>query len=186
MVLVPQTTADFTSRVSRSYVPFTCKFPMVMHFVPIHHRRCRSKTNFYFFSYDKTSLKFCASFRFFLAVFIEKFQKIRYLNYMRRGNITTQSVASPRTPHLSMITNLTFTFDLWPPKSIGFTMVNMSAKFDEEAHNGLVCIRFTAYFHTCSLYVLYDLDLWPPKSIGSILAPKLTSLQSLMKKYTMV
>ena len=84
-VLVPQTTADFTSRVSKSYVPFTCKFPMVMHFVPILHRRCRSKNNFYDFSYDKTSLKFCASFRFFLSVFMEKFQKIRYLNYVRRG-----------------------------------------------------------------------------------------------------
>ena len=36
-------------------------------------------------------------------------------------NITTQSVASPRTPHLSMITIVTFTFELWPPKSIGFT-----------------------------------------------------------------
>ena len=69
-----------------------------------------------------------------------------------KKNITTKSVASPRTPHLSMITILTFTFDLWPPKSIGFTMVNMSAKFDEEAHNSLVCIRFTAYFNTCSLW----------------------------------
>ena len=67
-------------------------------------------------------------------------------------NITTQSVASPRTPHLSMIPIMTFTFDLWPPKSIGFTMVNMSAKFNEEAQNGLVCIWFTAYFHT---------PLWP-------------------------
>ena len=85
MVLVPKTTAEFTSRVSKSYVPFTCKFPMVMHFVPILHRHCRSKINFYFFSYDKTSLKFCASFRLFLAVFMEKFQKIRYLNYVRRG-----------------------------------------------------------------------------------------------------
>ena len=85
MVLVPQTTADFTSRISKSHVPFTCKFPMVMHFVPIIHRRCRSKTNFYFFSSDKISLKFCASFRFFLSVFMEKFQKIRYLNYVRRG-----------------------------------------------------------------------------------------------------
>ena len=84
-VLVPQTIADFTSRVSKSYIPFTCKFPMVMHFVPILHRCCGSKTNFYDFSYDKTSLKFCASFRFFLAVFMEKFQKIHYLNYMRRG-----------------------------------------------------------------------------------------------------
>ena len=84
-VLVPQTTTNFTSRVSKSYVPFTCKFPMVMHFVPILHRRCRSKPNFYVFSYDKTSLKFCASIRFFLAVFMEKFQKIRYLNSEKRG-----------------------------------------------------------------------------------------------------
>ena len=30
--LVPQTTADFTSRVIKSYVPFTCKFPMVFAF----------------------------------------------------------------------------------------------------------------------------------------------------------
>ena len=84
-VLIPQTTADFTSRVSKSYVPFTCKFPMVMHFVPILHRRYKSKTNFYVFSYDKISLKFCASFRFFLAVFMEKFPKICYLSYKRRG-----------------------------------------------------------------------------------------------------
>ena len=83
-VLVPHTTAEFMSRVSKSYVPFTCKFPMVMHFVLILHRCCRSKTIFYVFSYDKTSLKFCASFRFFIAAFMEKFQKIRYLNCVRR------------------------------------------------------------------------------------------------------
>ena len=81
-VLVPQTTADFTPRIITSYVPFTCKFPMVMNFVPILHRRCWSKTNFYIFSYDKISLKFCASFRFFLAAFMAKFHKIRYLSYM--------------------------------------------------------------------------------------------------------
>ena len=69
-------------------------------------------------------------------------------------NITTQSVASPRIPHLSMITTVTFTFELWLPKSIGFTMVNISDKFDEEAHNSLVCLRFTAYFQC-------DLDFWP-------------------------
>ena len=73
-VLVPKTAADFTSRVSKSYVPFTCKFPIVKHFVPILHRRCRSKTNFYVFSCDKTSLKVSASFRFVLAVFMQKFQ----------------------------------------------------------------------------------------------------------------
>ena len=84
-VLVPLTTADLTSRVSKSCVPFTCKFPMVMHFVPILHRWCLSKTNFHIFSYDKTSLKFCACFKFFLAVFMEKIQKIHYLNHVRRG-----------------------------------------------------------------------------------------------------
>ena len=47
-VLVPKTKADFTSRVSKSYVPFTCKFPMVMHFVSILHMRCRSKLIFMF------------------------------------------------------------------------------------------------------------------------------------------
>ena len=31
-------------------------------------------------------------------------------------------------------------------------MANMSAKFDKEAHNGLVCIGFTAFFHTCPLW----------------------------------
>ena len=91
-VLVPETTADFTSRVSKSYVPFTCKFPMVMHFVPIL-PRSEVKTNFYVFSYDKASLKFCASFRFFLAVFMEKFQKIHYLNYVRRGIIDSSRVS---------------------------------------------------------------------------------------------
>ena len=46
-LLVPVTTADFMSRVSKSYVPFTCKFPMVMHFVPILHRRCRCRIEFW-------------------------------------------------------------------------------------------------------------------------------------------
>ena len=47
-----QPTNQPTSRVSKSYVSFKCIFPLVMHFVPILHRRCRSKTNFHFFSYD--------------------------------------------------------------------------------------------------------------------------------------
>ena len=59
-----------------------------MHSVPILHRRCGSKTNFYVFIYDKISLKFCASFRFFLAVLMENFPKIRYLSYVRRGTST--------------------------------------------------------------------------------------------------
>ena len=53
--------------------------------------------------------------------------------------------------HMSIIpiVLVTLTFEMWPPKSIWFTMGNMSAKFEEEAQNALVCIRFTAYFHIC-------------------------------------
>ena len=79
-VLVPQTTADFTSRVNKSYVPFTCKFIMVMRFVPI-----QVNNIFFVYIYDITSLKFCASFRFCCEVFMEKILIIRYLNYVRRG-----------------------------------------------------------------------------------------------------
>ena len=68
--------------------------------------------------------------------------------------------------------------DLWPMtfniNSIHpLTMVNMSAKFDQEAHNGLVAIVFTSLFPYVIL-VHCNLDLWPPKSIGSILSPWLT------------
>ena len=80
---VPKTATDFTLRFSKSYVPFTCKFPMVMHFVLILHKRGRSKTNFSVFSYDLTS--FCERLRFVLAEFMEKFKKkICYLNNVRR------------------------------------------------------------------------------------------------------
>ena len=102
-VLGPQTTADFTSRVSKSYVPFICKFPMIMHSVPILHRCCKSKTNFYVFSYDKISLKFCASFRFFLAVFMEKFLKIHYLSYVRKGIVCQTSRFPSRCLPISLL-----------------------------------------------------------------------------------
>ena len=46
-VRLPETATDFTFRISKSYVPFTCKFSMVMHFVLILHKRCRSKTTFW-------------------------------------------------------------------------------------------------------------------------------------------
>ena len=47
-------------------------------------------------------------------------------------------------------------------------MANMSAKFDEEAHNGLISIVFTSLFLYVSIVTL-TFDLWPPKSIGFIL-----------------
>ena len=42
-------------------------------------------------------------------------------------------------------------------------MDNMSAKFDEEAHNGLVSIVFTSVLPYMSIVTL-TFDLWPPKS----------------------
>ena len=47
-------------------------------------------------------------------------------------------------------------------------MVNMSAKFDQEIHNGLVAIFFTSLFSYMSIVTL-TFDLWTPKSIGFIL-----------------
>ena len=46
---------------------------------------------------------------------------------------------------------VTLTFDLWPLTSKinsvhPLTMANMSAKFDQEEHNGLVTIVFTSLF----------------------------------------
>ena len=38
-----------------------------------------------------------------------------------------------------------------------FFGLNMSVKFDEEAPNGLVCIRFTAYFHVSMVTLTSDL-----------------------------
>ena len=47
-------------------------------------------------------------------------------------------------------------------------MANMYAKFDEEAHNGLVFNVFTSLFPYLSI-VTFTFDLWSPKPIGSIL-----------------
>ena len=65
------------------------------------------------------------------------------------------------------------------------TMANMSIKFDQEAHNGLVAIMFTSLFPYMSIVTL-TFDLSPPKSIESILSTLLTCLPSLIKKNTTV
>ena len=80
--------------------------------------------------------------------------------------------------------------DLWPltfkiNRVHPLTMVNMSAKFDKEIHNGLVSIVFTSLFSYMSIVTL-TFDLWPPKSIGFILLSWLTCLPSLTKKYATV
>ena len=64
-------------------------------------------------------------------------------------------------------------------------MVNMSAKFDEDAHNGLVAILFTKVCLYMSI-VTFTFDLWPSKSIGFILSLCFTCLPSPMKKHTKV
>ena len=49
-------------------------------------------------------------------------------------------------------------------------MVYISAKFDEEIHNGLVSIMFTGLFpYMCTVTLAFD--LLPPKSIGFIFLP---------------
>ena len=68
-----------------------------MHFVPILHKRWISKTNFYVFRYDKTSLKFCANFRFFLCSIHGEHPKYRCL----------WNTNAP-------FPNMTFDLDLWP------------------------------------------------------------------------
>ena len=61
---------------------------------------------------------------------------------MQNLYITMQSVASPRTPHLSMM-----------------PIAYQSAKFDEEAHNGLVSIAFISLFPYMSIVTLtFDLQ----------------------------
>ena len=42
----------FYVAVNKSNVPFTCKFPMVMHFLLILHKCCRSENTFYVSNYD--------------------------------------------------------------------------------------------------------------------------------------
>ena len=94
-------------------------------------------------------------------------------------NITTQSVASPRTPHYSMMPIVTFTFDLWPPKLIGFILSPWLTCLPS-LMNKYTTVQFLscsqAYFHICqsfslyhdhkliSLYVHCDLELWPVTS----------------------
>ena len=59
--------------------------------------------------------------------------------------------------------------NLWPLTSKinmvhSLTMANMSGKFDEEAHNGLVSIVFTSLFpHKCIVTLTFD--LWPPRTL---------------------
>ena len=83
-VLVPRTTAGFYVEGQQELRPFYMLILYGNAFCADSSQALQVKTNFYVFSYDKTSLKFCTSFRFFLSVFLEKIQKICYLNYVRR------------------------------------------------------------------------------------------------------
>ena len=71
-----------TPNYSRFYVedqqelrPFYMKIPFGNAFCADSSQVMQVKNQFLCFSYDKTRLKFCASFKFFLAVFMEKLKK---------------------------------------------------------------------------------------------------------------
>ena len=65
--------------------PFYMLIPYGNAFCTVSSQVMQVKNQFLCFSYHKTSLKFCASLRFFLAVFMAKFQKKKhYLNYVTR------------------------------------------------------------------------------------------------------
>ena len=64
-------------------------------------------------------------------------------------------------------------------------MANMSAKFDEVAHSGLVHIMFTSLLQYMSIVTL-TFDPWPSKPIGAILSLWLTCLPSVIKKHKTV
>ena len=71
-------------------------------------------------------------------------------NQIKFSTQTTQSVASPCIPHLSM----TLTFDLLTPRVHHLIIVNRHTKF-EDAHN-----RQSHVHNAISMYVQSDLDLW--------------------------
>ena len=71
-----------------------------------------------------------------------------------RGTVTKYINAKRSIPaHPTFVNDTHRDLHLWTvtSKSIGFTMVNMSAKFDKEIHNGLVSCSH-AYFHICPLW----------------------------------
>ena len=55
-VFVHGTATDFTFRVSKIRVPFTCQFSMTMYFVLILHKCCIPKTKFSVFITTKLAL----------------------------------------------------------------------------------------------------------------------------------
>ena len=73
--------------------------------------------------------------------------------------------------------NLIYICVLWPlPLTSKINRVHplimaniFNAKFDEEAHNGLVSILFTSLFPYMFIVTL-TFDFWPPKSRGIILS----------------
>ena len=89
--------------------------------------------------------------------------------------------------HLTFVNDTHHDLHLWTvtSKSIGITLVNMSAKFDKEIHNSLVSIMFTSLFPYMSIVTL-TFDLWPQKQQGPSLIMINIFAWNLMKKYTTV
>ena len=109
-----------------------------------------------------------------------------YVNIHNKYNNAKYSIPA----HPTFVNGSHHDLRLWPVTSKidrvhPLAMVNMSAKFDEEAHNVLVSIVLTSLFLYMSV-MTFNLDLWHPKLIRFILSVWLTCLPSSMKKHTMV
>ena len=112
--------------------------------------------------------------------------------YERRGEAKHKynNVKRSIPAHPTFVNDAHREIHLWPVTSKinrfhPFTMVNLSAKFDEETQNGIVSILFISFFLYMSIATL-NLDLWPPKSIGFIFSPWLKCRPSPMKKHITV
>ena len=127
-------------------------FPKSLRVLKFWHEMAYFETNYFICKYLYNHPK----------ILFANLQQIKWFQITQFYNITTQSIASPRTLHLSMMPNPDL--QLWPVTSKinrvhPLTMADMSAKFDEEAHNCLVFIVFTSLFPYMS--IVRDLDLWP-------------------------
>ena len=77
----------FCVAVNKSYVSFTCKFPMVMHFILILHKCCRSSKIIFMFLITTKQVRNTVKVSALnsVLVFTEKFTKIGLMNYADRG-----------------------------------------------------------------------------------------------------
>ena len=93
--------------------------------------------------------------------FFAYLQQIKWFQMTQFYNITTQSVAFPRTLHLSMMPILTFNFDLWPPKSIEFILSPWLTCLPSLMKKHTQWFSLYRVHKLISIHVSCDFELWP-------------------------